>query len=99
MADVVSRRTYALFSTIERLSLEACHMLGSVLFWLLGSNSDYKVPKIQGLVKSHSVRKGGHRQEKMQKCPVLGKDVLLTNEVQDGKDQAWPPRKDWLTNA
>lgn len=24
---------------------------------------------------------------------------MLTNEVQDGKDQAWPPRRDWLTNA
>lgn len=26
-------------------------------------------------------------------------DVLLTNEVQDWEDQAWPPRRDWLTNA
>lgn len=25
--------------------------------------------------------------------------MLLTNEVQDGKDQAWPPRRDCLTNA
>lgn len=25
--------------------------------------------------------------------------MLLTNEVQDSEDQAWPPRRDWLTNA
>lgn len=47
-------------------------MLGSVLLWLLGSISNYKVPKVPGLVKSHSVREGRHRQEKMQKYPVLG---------------------------
>lgn len=57
---------------MERLSLEACHMLASVLFWLLRSSNDFKVPKVPGLVKSHSVRKGRHRQEKMQKCPMLG---------------------------
>lgn len=76
-ADAVSRRTYGLFSTNERLSLEACHMLGSVLFWLPGSSSDYKVPKVPGLVKSHSVREGGHRQEKMQKCPELGERCVV----------------------
>lgn len=52
-------------------------MLGSVLFWLPGSSSDYKVPKVPGLVKSHSVREGGHRQEKMQKCPELGERCVV----------------------
>lgn len=73
-------------------------MLGSVLFWLLKYSSDYN--KVPGLVKSHSVIEEGHRQEKMQKCPVWGgREVLLTNEVQGRKAQAWWPRRDLLTSA
>lgn len=60
------------FSTMERLSLEACHMLASVLFWLLGSSNDFKVPKVPGLMKSHSVRKGRHRQEKTAEMSHVG---------------------------
>lgn len=72
-------------------------MLGSVLFWLLGSSSDYN--KVPGLVKSHSVREGRQTGKDAEMPREAGRDVWLTNEVQDGKDQAWPPRRDWLTNA
>lgn len=47
-------------------------MLGSVLFWFLGYSSDYN--KVPVLVKSHSVIEEGPRQEKMQKCRVLGEE-------------------------
>lgn len=81
------------FSTIKRLSFGSLPSAGFSSVLVPGILRCYN--KVPGLVLQRRMQTGKNAERP---C-VGGREVLLTNDVQDGKDQAWWPRRDLLTSA